>query len=681
MLLKHALLFFIAGGFWLLLGSKCVFAQYTDKDSQLIIEIRELASQRHIDPLLNDSCFAARVAENLIEQMDPAAVILTKQDVDVIYSMHDRIMLAMKGESDQLYRHLLNVYVASIKRADSCLNVLINQPLSLEYTDSLRISGDRVFFDASDCMSIWEKRIRYFVLNQWYNMRDAVDSLSIETLKTSAVDGLKCRIDLRIHDEKEMYRFIQDCFLKSVALAYDPHTSYMSKDEAAMLSRMLSSTDKTFGISLSQNYKGEIVVGGIVPGSAAWNSNKLNVDDQILSIQNADSVFDFTCLSLKDAYYYINNPEVDELVFNIQKLDGKTFLLPLKKETSEVMSNRINSFILDGEIKTGYIYLPTFYSDTDDYSFLPNGCANDMAKEIIRLKREGIEALIIDLRNNTGGSMLEAIRAAGIFVDYGTLCIGVVRDEKPELLKDLSRGIIFDGPMTVMINGGSASASEMFAAALQDYNRAIITGSPSFGKSTAQVVLPVGNLYSKSEDTLVTAGYLKLTVGKFYRVTGKSHQKIGVDPDLIIVDSADNQDYMEVNMSFALSNDSVQKESYYKPLPELPVDSLVHLSSLRLLENPNLNSTFDPEMNASKEIRIPLDSIGYMTFREAQQLSECELDAHSPFAVDVPEYIRGMSDVNHEGEIFHDVLKMINEDQKIIENYYIINDLINILNH
>ncbi len=660
--------------------SEVSYAQSSKRHSQLIKEMIKLAENSHVQPVENDSILASRIAENLVDQLDPSGVLLSIEDIQEIDSLQDTIMLALKGDSDALYSSLKKIYLNAIRKSDSCLTKLSETRLSLVKGDSLRISEGSWEFSESNRMDVWTDKMRFYALNQWYNLRQKGNVVTPDELKLMAVDRLKCLFASREFEQGEMYQFLQNAFLKSLAGAYDPHTVFMSKDEVALLSRMLSSTDKTFGIVLDQNYRGDIIVGDIIPGSSAWNSNQLNVEDKILSVHQEDSTFLFSCVSMRDAYFYINSPDLDELDFLIEKQDGKEVLVHLAKTKMAVESNRINSFILEGDTKLGYIYLPSFYSNDDVYEYLPNGCANDMAKEIIRLKREGIDALIVDLRNNAGGSMLEAVRAAGMFIDYGALSIGKDRSGDAELLKDFSRGTIFNGPLVVMMNSGSASASELFAAALQDYNRAVITGSSSFGKSTSQVVIPIGDIYSQKVDSIVSSGYIKLTTGRFYRVTGDSHQKVGVRPDVPIFLAETGTGYMEKSLPFALNPEAIEKESYYRPLEKLPIDSLAILSEKRLENHSSLKSD-NPEIDTILELSIPLDTAGYVAYRNGFAEEDTVVAQEQSITIKVPEYIRGMSSANGDGEMYQSIIEAMKLDPILMENVNVINDLINILNN
>ena len=243
-------------------------------------------------------------------------------------------------------------------------------------------------------------------------------------------------------------------------------------------------------------------------------------------------------------------------------------------------NSKVRSFILKGDHRIGFISLPAFYTDWNGEEGGSNGCADDVAKEIIKLKKENIEGLILDLRYNGGGSMLEAIALAGIFIDSGP--VGMTRDKEGKIytMKDVNRGSVYDGPLILLINGFTASASEMLAGTLQDYHRALIVGSPSFGKATAQVVLPLDTLFDeKHMDRMKTAdNFIKITIERLFRVNGTSAQQTGVIPDIFLDDFSETQSEREKSLPFSLVNISIDANKYYHPYPALPVDPLKSFS-------------------------------------------------------------------------------------------------------
>ncbi|HEX2936925.1 MAG TPA: carboxy terminal-processing peptidase, partial [Bacteroidales bacterium] len=332
--------------------------------------------------------------------------------------------------------------------------------------------------------------------------------------------------------------------------------------------------------------------------------------------------------------------------------------------------------------------LPGFYTEWENQD--PTGCANDVAKEIIKLKQENIQGIIIDLRNNGGGAMNEALALAGTFVDAGPLCILSERDKKLTTLRDLSLGTVYDGPLVLMVNGFSASASEIMAASLQDYHRALIVGSPTFGKATGQTIIPLDTLPSSMESgekNNEDNGFVKITVSKFYRLNGISYQRKGVTPDVLLPSYFDGSSYQESSQPYALPSDSVNRKARYTPLPELPVKSLAEKSKVRLDADERfkkITSTLDSLKSAMTHLKaIPLN---IELFRkkeagifDALQILEKEIvkpsTAFNVANVKFDRLLINLSD--YKKEVNDLLLKNLQNDIYIEETYRIINDLIN----
>lgn len=277
-----------------------------------------------------------------------------------------------------------------------------------------------------------------------------------------------------------------------------------------------------------------------------------------------------------------------------------------------VQDNVITSFILDGEKKVGYIYLPGFYTNWENEQAL--GLANDVAKELLKLQLEGIEGLILDLRHNGGGAIIEALGLAGIFIDVGPLAVGKDADGELNLLKDMNRGMAYSGPLVVLVDGLSASASEIFAAAMQDYNRAVIVGDTTYGKSSGQQFIPLDERRPNS------GGDIKVTMQKYYRITGNTYQRQGVVPDVVLPTLLRAWIPREKDAQEALSNDKIEKELSFRTSPALPIEQLAQKSKERLKADEQFSqlkaSSDSLFADLSKAETIPLDVEGYFAYRQ-----------------------------------------------------------------
>ncbi len=308
-----------------------------------------------------------------------------------------------------------------------------------------------------------------------------------------------------------------------------------------------------------------------LPGSRMKFTREISIDINGASAREVQSIFNYS--------------NTEKLEFSLKKANGIVTKVILKKEKIDNEENSVKGYILnDGTKKIGYISLPGFYTEWETPN--GNGCANDVAKEIVKLKESSIEGLILDLRDNGGGSTYEALGLMGIFIDEGPLFMKGSKEGKPLLMKDINRGTIYDGPLLVMINGNSASASEIVASTLQDYRRAFIAGSNSFGKATEQILIAVHSGTSLVDDSAMNApnfmGMTKITDYKLYRVTGSSNQLQGVKPDFIFPEVNTASSVRESDLPNALPNDRINKQLMYTVFDSLPMSKLKYNSQQRI---------------------------------------------------------------------------------------------------
>jgi carboxyl-terminal processing protease len=348
----------------------------------------------------------------------------------------------------------------------------------------------------------------------------------------------------------------------------------------------LSSEGYSFGFRIEENEHGDLIVTQLLPGGPAWNSGVIHAGDVIQTLQwEGMDPIDVTNIDVDEMDAILKDANHSIVELTLSDVAGLRIKVKLKKERIAEEENIVKSFILDGKTKIGYISLPGFYSNWGND--LGSNCANDVAKEILKLKKENIEGIILDVRFNGGGSLHEAVAMAGIFIDVGP--IGVLKDKKGELTthKDMNRGTVYDGPLVLMVNSMSASASEFLAGALQDYHRAIIVGGQTFGKGTAQNIFPLDPL-SKVDlaQAKVGAGFASVTTSKIYRVIGKTTQRHGITPDIEIPDLVSQFIISESEIPLALASDYIVKKVYYQPYDVLPIKKLKERSEIRINDNP-----------------------------------------------------------------------------------------------
>ena len=370
----------------------------------------------------------------------------------------------------------------------------------------------------------------------------------------------------------------------------------------------------------------------------------------------------------------------DEVQFKIKKLDGKTIEIPLTKEMIRADENIIKSFILKGEKSIGYISLPSFYTEFEGQNQL--GCANDIAKAIIKMQKEHIDGLIIDLRDNGGGSLKEAIELSGIFIDFGPLSIMENKDKLLTTIKDFNRGSIYNAPLLIMVNGLSASASELFSATMQDYNRGIIVGATTFGKSTGQDIIPLVEDINKKKLTKNELGYVKITPSIFYQLNGVSYQKKGVVPDITLPFFPSENDFSESDYNSALTTDSIYKKIYMPKIEKLPYSELRTKSKNRIANDSIFTKIIEVkdeiENNENDSLVITLSIQGYIKFKNEDNLTENtileEIDKRITSTYEIHEIVYDNNVLkmdNYTKEINHIAIEQLKKDIYLEESYKI----------
>jgi carboxyl-terminal processing protease len=417
----------------------------------------------------------------------------------------------------------------------------------------------------------WRKRIKFLALEKYADLLDARDKLSksdtaykndtdLEKDAREKVKKLVTRnFERMVSKNKPDERF--DMFINVITNYMDPHTTFFPPIEKRSFDEQMSGRFYGIGASLRSDEGGIIRIATIVAGLPAWKSQQIVVGDQVLKVGQAnDEPTDLTGFETEEAVKLIRGKKGTELRLTLKKADGSIKVVSMIRD--EVVLDETyarSAVIIEEGKKIGYIFLPEFYADWER----PNGpkCSQDVAREIIKLKEQNVEGVIIDLRNNGGGSLYDVVQMVGLFIPEGPVVQVKDREGNPQILRDRDKGVLYDGPLAVMVNEFSASASEIFAAAIQDYGRGVVLGSTStYGKGTVQRNIglePNSGILSKEVADL---GTIKLTLQKFYRINGGSTQLKGVTPHIVLPDQYETLKYREKDNPDALPWDEIQKQ-------------------------------------------------------------------------------------------------------------------------
>nr|MCU0323330.1 S41 family peptidase [Chitinophagaceae bacterium] len=539
------------------------YAQPIQKAAKDAFVITRMAEKYHISPRSVNEQFSADFFNLLVTSLDRDKIFFTDQDLQKLLPYKQLLHKEIVTKSTVFLQALTNIYQQKLFLVDTLLTSIYAKPFNFNIDEKFTAFEDTSFAknDAALKQKL-QKKLKLLVL------QELADVYSEKDIKQKIIDSIVVILRNRIgkiykrYIQKELNgpggiaQVVGDEYCKALALCYDPHTTYMSETDRENFESNLGRKNKVFGFGMEETDEGKVTISSLQPGSAAFKSGQINVGDKIIAIQWDDQKpIDVADASIEETAAILDASNHAKTTLTILKADGTKRTVDLYKE--EELENDdddlVKSFILKGAKKIGYIYLPSFYEDWEDKT-RANGCANDIAKEIVKLKKDKIDGLILDIRYNGGGSVLEAVDLAGIFIDAGPIAQSKTRDPKPYTLKDLNRGTIYDGPMAVLINGYSASASELLAGTLQDYHRAVIIGSNSYGKATGQRVLPLDTTINLDSDlTKVNkSAYLKLTLSQIFRVNGSTAQFTGIVPDVYIPDITQATNNKEKDELFAI---------------------------------------------------------------------------------------------------------------------------------
>src|ERR1700676_1766568 len=476
-------------------------AQTTQSTAEIAYSITRLADIYHVQPRPVDKTFSVDLFTLMIKALDGDKIYFSNEDILPLTLSKDRLADQLLNKKEDFLKQLAILYSRKISQTDSILDVLSKSRFDLNLNETYSVSEDSSFAadDAHRKIKLY-KLVRRNILEtivDIYEQDSTKKNIKADSLEPAArkkvCHAFKRDIQRIRQTKGGLTGFVSNTWCESVAFCYDPHTEFFSPGKREEFQGELGDKQLQFGFSLGEG-KDATEITRLKPGSPAYKSGLIHEGDQILALQwEGDEEVDVSDGSPVEVNAFISGEHGKSLTLTLKKSDGTTRKVTLQREKSTLDDDngKVRSFILKGDHRIGFISLPAFYTDWNGEEGGSNGCADDVAKEIIKLKKEDIEGLILDLRYNGGGSMLEAIALAGIFIDSGP--VGMTRNKEGKIytMKDVNRGSVYDGPLILLINGFTASASEMLAGTLQDYHRALIVGSPSFGKATAQIVLPL----------------------------------------------------------------------------------------------------------------------------------------------------------------------------------------------
>ena len=561
------------------------------KYAKVLRNVGIILEEGHYSPKKIDDNFSKTAFKKFIEDLDNAKNILLQSDIDALKKYETKIDDEIHGAEIKSFFDVNEIYLKRLNEASILFNAILAKPFEFTKDEAIQTDVEKLSFPKTiaDRTDLWRKYLKYLVLSKFVDMQEEREKSSATKKNFNSVADSINKVPFKVKPDSTLEREARDAvrkqmaryfttkinrenkeenfstFINAITGSMDPHTTYFAPVDMRSFNEGMSGSFFGIGAQLKDD-DGKIKIASLISGGPAWKQGDLKVDDEIIKIAqaNADPV-DVTGYDVPDAVKLIRGAtKGSEVRLTVKRTDGSIKVISLLRGKVDLEDTFAKSAIINGDKKIGYIYLPEFYLNFNDAS--GHKCSEDVANEIKKLKAENVDGIIMDLRNNGGGSLPEVVKMAGLFIQEGPICQVQSRGEKSYTWKDNDNTVLYDGPLTVMVNEFSASASEIFAAAIQDYKRGIVIGSTStYGKGTVQRTIPLNperenELFgNENKDDL---GSIKLTLQKFYRVNGGSTQLKGVTPDIVLPDRFESLKFREKDNTLSLPWDEIAKVDY-----------------------------------------------------------------------------------------------------------------------
>ncbi len=600
----------------------------SDTDKLLVDLITYVLERGHYSPINIDDKMSEQIYESFIEGLDPAKRFFLESDIKEFEIYKHEIDDQIRQKDFTFYRAVHKRFLERREEVKEFYEDILSKPFDFNKKENIRIDYDDRDYPKSDeeLYDRWRKQLKLSALETYYDKieedktkseseedytsktKEEIEKEARESVKNTLDDYFDFTDDLEHKDYFAMY-------LNAMVETFDPHTNYMAPQDKERFDTHMSGKIEGIGAQL-QKTREYIKVVKVISGGPAWRGEHLEVGDMIMRVkqENEDESVDISAMRLDDAVDLIKGPKGTKVTLTVKRVDGTIEDVSIERDVVELEETYAKSSLIKTEDTTyGIIDLPQFYFDMDNYT--TRNAASDVEKAIKELKAEGMEGLVLDLRNNGGGSLRAAIDMTGLFIEGGPVVQVVSSGNKTEVLRAKKRPVVWDGPLVILINEVSASASEILAAAIQDYGRGIIIGSKqSYGKGTVQNLLDLNEWGRKlASDDL---GALKLTTQKYYRINGGSTQLEGVKSDIVMPDRYTYIDIGERDYKNPMPYDKIAAAKYDEWKKNFTFEEVIKRSKSRLDTNQRLKVIDDYAKwvrDRRNEKEVPLNFEEYQT--------------------------------------------------------------------
>lgn len=645
-----------------------------EKMQTIMISVKNTLSYLHYSPKPINDAYSADVYDKYMEMIDPGKRFFLQSEVDE-FSKHKTKLDDYLNKGDlTFYKLTVDKLYDRTAEIEKLTQDILSKPINFDEKEEIILEPKLKQFpkNQQELRNEWKRYIKYNILQEIETLnakeetqkekKDSVtkfklkDTIKLEILTpqqkqvkaTEEVKDLMTSMFKRFQKRKKMDWF--SVYMNAYTEVFDPHTNYFSPQDKEDFD--VNFKGKVIGIGATiQEKKGKIMIGTLVVGAPAWKSKQINEGDEILKVKSKkdEEPINVTGMLVDEAVRFIRGEKGTEVVLTLKKKDGSIKEVKMIREEVAIEDTFARSIIVDGPNgkKYGFINLPSFNADFEDAK--GRNASDDIKAELIKLKAQNVEGIILDLRNNGGGSLTEVVDIMGLFMNNGPVVQVKDGNGRVQVMRNKQNAPIWTGPLVIMQNELSASASEILAGAMKDYGRAVVVGSPnSFGKGTVQTFVELNRFLNTNDDF----GALKLTIQKFYRISGKSTQLKGVESDIPMKDVFSYEEIGERFDNYALPWDQVNTSSY-TVFNGNGFASLAKNSENRLAQNKNYQMLLESAQwreKLDKEEKVSLNIKDFETLMKTrkEQIEKfkplLKYDNKLKFALHADEVNRGKAD-------------------------------------
>lgn len=667
------------------LGFSCAAApqpaeESSEKKDKVILEtMMRILRQTHYNPTDIDDDFSHEAFALWMERNDYNKKIFLQPDYDQLKThYYDSIDDYVKSQNFGFFNESVQILNKRISEDSLIVNEVLAKPFDFSVAESVELDPEKSNYskDDADRRENWRKFLKYQVMANLVDMQKSnqkdLDAHKAGVTKKSDTDLEKEAREKVKKTENDIFgrlskvdrRDRMSIYLNVITATYDPHTEFFPPADKENFDITMSGQLQGIGATL-QEKDGFIKVTSIVPGSPSWKDGRLKPEDKILKVAQGDKdPVDVVGMRLDDAIKLIRGKKGTVVRLTIEKPDGTQMEISLTRDVIVLEDTYAQSAVIEqGKNRVGYIKLPSFYADFTQSKTAGRYCAEDIRKELEKLKAEKVSGVILDLRDNGGGSLTEVIRMVGLFVPQGPVVQVKERSGNVRPYGDDDGLVTYDGPLVVMINENSASASEIFAAAIQDYKRGVIVGtySRSWGKGTVQNFFDLDDQMVKGDNEMKPLGSIKVSIQKFYRINGGSTQLKGVTPDIQLPGYYSLIEYGEQDLDNPMPWDQVPVLAFntWKKAPDY--GKLQKASSARVAASAAFALVTSKSQQLKRERDITMESLLLTDYLASQKKIEDENKSYKP----LEDPVKGLNPVmlkDDKTEIAGDTTKMARKD-------------------